>query len=377
MAMVLITGGAGFVGSHTADLLIAEGHHVRVLDCLDPQVHGGGDEFPQYLHPDAERMKGDVRNANDVERALKGVDAVCHFASLTGVGQSMYDMRAYVETNCAGTANLIETIVKTRAPVKRFVMSSSRAVYGEGTAECSVHGKVYPDPRRHEDMAAGRFEATCPICGGEAKSIATGEDRPTAPASVYAWTKLQQEQYCQYAASTFGLPVRILRYFNVYGSRQSLKNPYTGIVAIFFSRIMAGQPISLYERGLPARDFVHVKDVARANVLALTADIKPGTCVNIGSGTGSTVAQIAAALDQACGTHATLTETGEFRVGDIRNCYADNSRALELLGFKPSVSLAAGMAEFVRWAAGQKSEDLYQKTVGELNAHGLFGRAAL
>lgn len=373
---ILLTGGAGFIGSHTADLLLAEGYRVRALDLLDPQIHGERRERPAYLNPAVELIRGDVRSAADVSAALEGVEAVYHFAALTGVGQSMYDVRAYVDTNCVGTATLVEAIAKRRQPLDRFVLASSRAVYGEGTAECPEHGRVHPPARRREDLAAGRFAALCPLCGAGTSPLPTGEDRPLSPASVYARTKLQQEEYCRYAAATFGLPVTILRYFNVYGSRQSLKNPYTGIISIFYSRLKAGRPVSLYEHGLPERDFVHVWDVARANVLALSAPAEPGTCVNVGSGVTATVRGVAEALAAAAGVPADLADTGEFRVGDIRSCVADISRARRLLGYEPRVSLEAGLAEFAAWAATQESVDLYPRTIEELSGHGLFGRAA-
>ncbi|MFH1022489.1 MAG: NAD-dependent epimerase/dehydratase family protein [Planctomycetota bacterium] len=375
MATILITGGAGFIGSHTADRLLAEGHRVRILDCLDPQIHGGTGEFPAYLHPAVEKIRGDVRNPADLNIALDGVDAVYHFAALTGVGQSMYDMKSYVDVNGTGTATLIEAIIKRRQKLKRFVLASSRAVYGEGSGACPAHGLVHPAPRRRLDLEAGRFGALCPVCQAEVRSVPTPEDRPLSPISVYAWTKKQQEEYVRYAAETFGLPGTILRYFNVYGSRQSLKNPYTGVVSIFYSRMKAHQPIALYEEGLPGRDFVHVSDVARANALALSAEVPPGTILNIGSGIESTIQDVAEALAEAGNQKALLISTGEFRVGDIRSCHADISRARNLLEYEPKVSLKQGMAEFASWAGTEESVDLYQKTVDELDRHGLFGRA--
>jgi dTDP-L-rhamnose 4-epimerase len=371
---ILITGGAGFIGSHTADLLVAAGYRVRVLDLLDPQIHGERREFPAHLNAGVERLRGDVRNPADLERALDGVEAVYHLAALTGVGQSMYDLRSYVDTNCTGTAAILDALVKRRHSLRRFVLASSRAVYGEGTAECPAHGRVWPPARGRGNLEAGRFEALCPTCGAPTRPLATEENRPLAPVSVYAWTKKQQEEYCRYAAETFDLPVTILRYFNVYGSRQSLKNPYTGVVSIFYSRIMAGQPISLYEHGAPGRDFVHVEDVARANVLALTADVKPGACINIGSGAASTIRDVAEALAAAGDRNVGLVETAEFRIGDIRSCYADVANAKALLGYEPRKSLVQGMAEFVAWASTQRSVDLYAKAVDELSRHGLFGR---
>ena len=375
MASILITGGAGFIGSHTADALIQEGHTVRILDLLDPQVHGNQTDFPGYMHPSVECVRGDVRRVEDVTRALDGIDAVYHFAALTGVGQSMYDIQSYVDTNCAGTAALLEAIVKTGIGLKAFVLASSRALYGEGTHSCPRHGRIFPPPRRRADLEQGKFDVFCPECHAPLTAVATQEDRPPRPLSVYALTKQQQEELCRYSSHTFGLPVRILRYFNVYGSRQSLNNPYTGVVSIFFSRLKTGQPISLYERGTPRRDFVHVSDVVRANLRALEADIEPGTCINVGAAQEYTIAEIAQALAKASSCIADIRDSGEFRVGDIHSCYADIGRARQLLGYAPKTSLTEGMQEFADWAAGQETVDLYQQSVDELERYHLFGRA--
>ena len=374
MATILITGGAGFIGSHTADALIGQGHTVRVLDNLDPQIHGTSGVFPAYMNPAVECRQGDVRDVSQVAEALQGVDAVYHFAALTGVGQSMYDLKAYVDTNCTGTAALLEAILKNGKPIKRLVLASSRAVYGEGTHHCPEHGTVYPGMRVREDMDRGEFAATCPTCGVAVSPLPTAEDRPLEPISVYGWTKKQQEEQCQYVAKTFGLPVTMLRYFNVYGSRQSLQNPYTGVVSIFYSRILADQPIYVYEHGTPGRDFIHISDVVQANLAALEKDIKPGTCINVGSGQRHSILDVAGTLAKVIGKQEKLEDRGEFRVGDIHFCYADQTRTRQLLGVEPQVSLEAGLQEFVAWARHQKSVDLYQKTVEELQRHGLFGK---
>lgn len=370
----MITGGAGFIGSHTADALIAQGHTVRILDILDPQIHGTSGNFPAYLHPAVQCVQGDVRDVGQVTDALEGVDAVYHFAALTGVGQSMYDLSAYVHTNCTGTAALLEAILKRGKSIRRLVLASSRAVYGEGTHTCPVHGTVYPGMRTREAMERGEFSATCPACGAVASPVATAEDRPLEPISVYGWTKKQQEEQCGYVAKTFGMPVTMLRYFNVYGSRQSLQNPYTGVVSIFYSRILADQSIYIYERGTPGRDFVHISDVVRANLAALDSDTEPGVCINVGSGQRHSILDVAQTLAKVIGKAARLEDRGEFRVGDIHFCYADQTRARQLLGIEPQVSLEAGLQEFVAWARGQQSVDLYQKTVDELQRHGLFGK---
>jgi dTDP-L-rhamnose 4-epimerase len=371
--LVLITGGAGFIGSHTADALIRNGYRVRILDCLDPQIHGKAGVFPAYLHPEIECLRGDVRKAGDVEQALKGVSFVYHFAALTGVGQSMYDLKNYTDVNVSGTANLIEVIVKNKYPIKKFILSSSRAVYGEGTHECPVCGIVFPPIRSRSDMEQDRFDVFCPQCGRRTISVATSENRPLTPISVYGWTKKLQEELCQYAAKTFGFPATILRYFNVYGSRQSLINPYTGVVSIFFSRLMAAKAISIYEHGIPLRDFVHVLDVVQANIKALIGNLPPGVVLNIGTGTEATIFDIAQALGHALGKEPLFEENGEFRLGDIHACVADLANTRKLLNYLPEITLEKGMQEFVDWAQSQQSVDSYQTAVEQLKTHNLFG----
>jgi dTDP-L-rhamnose 4-epimerase len=372
---VLLTGGAGFIGGHTAAELVRRGYHVRVLDCLDPQIHGPQAVFPVYLPPEVERVQADVCDQSAVRAALRGVDAVFHFAAQTGVGQSMYDMRSYVQTNCTGTASLLEVLVADRIRLDRLVLASSRAVYGEGTHRCPMHGLVFPGLRTRDAMLAGDFGVRCPDCGQRVEAERTAEDRPLSPTSLYGLTKKQQEEYCQYAATVFDLPITILRYFNVYGSHQALNNPYTGVATVFFNRIRGGQPISLYEGGSPLRDFVHVSDVVQANLLALERDVPSGTCLNVGSGEVATIRDLAVLLGRICGIEPRLEDRGEFRVGDIHAGLANISRAEKLIGYRPRKSLAEGLAEFVDWARGQPSVDHYAQTVAELERHGLFGRA--
>jgi dTDP-L-rhamnose 4-epimerase len=374
---VLITGGAGFIGSHTADALLADGHEVRILDILDPQIHGHSGQFPEHLVARTECIHGDVRDIATVSAALGEVDAVYHFAAETGVGQSMYDIQSYVSTNCVGTATLLEAIIKSGRSLQRLVLSSSRAVYGEGTYRCPEHGIVYPPVRSRSQLDRGDFLPTCPDCGTPLTPVPTQENRPRNPVSVYGWTKKHQEDLCQYAAATFGIPVVMLRYFNVYGSRQSLQNPYTGVVTVFYNRIQAGKPSYLYEQGMPLRDFVHIRDIVQANIRALTATVSPGTPINVGSGHSQSIGEIALALSTALGHEALLQPNDEFRVGDIFACVADLARAHALLGYQPTIHLDAGMSEFVAWAGSQSSTDRYDITVQELSRHGLFGQAKL
>lgn len=373
---ILLTGGAGFIGTHTARALRAAGHELRVLDTLDAQIHGEGAHFPATLRALAQCIEGDVGNAADCRRALDGVDAVYHLASRTGVGQSMYDIGAYVATNVLGTATLIETIVKAKLPLARFVLSSSRAVYGEGLFRCPTHGTVHPGMRDPAALRAGDFHVHCRHCGAAMEAVPTPETCDTAPHSVYALTKKEQEDYAQYAARTFGLPLVVLRYFNVYGSLQALRNPYTGVVSIFFGLLREQRALPLYEGGLPVRDFVHVGDVVQANMLALAPALPAGAVFNVGSGSAVTIGDIARAQAAALGVDAQFADRGEFRVGDIFGCVADLSASRAGLGYAPKVDLGTGMAEFVAWARGEAVPSTYDQAVGELEAHGLFGRAA-
>ncbi len=287
----------------------------------------------------------------------------------------MHELGSYVDTNTRGTAVLVETLLKTQHPLHRLVLASSRAVYGEGSAECPTHGPITPAVRARAQLEQGRFGLECPHCGTAMRTLPTPESRERRPTSVYAQTKAQQEDLCQLAADAFGLPTVNLRYFNFYGSRQTLLNPYSGVISVFYNRIKAGNPISLYEGGLPERDFVNVEDVARANCLAMDTDAPAGACFNIGAGANDTIGDLAIALGRACGREPFLEDRGEYRVGDIFSCYADLTTSEQVLGYRPQVGLAEGLEEFVRWAAGQMSEDRYQKTVEELSKHGLFGRA--
>ncbi len=373
METILITGGAGFIGTHTAKALCRSGYRVRILDLLDPQVHGLQAAVPKELTKGIEFIKGDVRNQTDVSLALVGIHSVFHFAAYTGVGQSMYNLRDYADVNVVGTANLLEGILKRKRPLRRLVLASSRAVYGEGTHRCSDHGLLFPGPRHPDQLNRGDFSLRCPSCDKALQAVATAEQRPLHPLSVYAWTKRQQEELVDFAAQAYGLPAVILRYFNVYGSGQSLLNPYTGIASIFFSRLREGKPIVLYEQGKPLRDFVHVADVTNANLKALETDLPPGTCLNIGSGRSISINNMACALARAIGVAPRIEKSNVFRAGDIRACVADLSRARALLGYTPQVSLREGLAEFVAWASGQVSVDRYDESVAELRAHGLYG----
>jgi dTDP-L-rhamnose 4-epimerase len=371
---ILLTGGAGFIGSHTADALVVRGHSVRVLDCLEPQIHGVRNAFPDYMSPGALCIRGDIRNMSELESALEDVDVVYHFAAHTGVGQSMYALRSYVDTNCAGTAALLEAIIKPPRRVKRIILSSSRAVYGEGAYHCAQHGLIHPGARDRNDLEAGKFAPSCPVCRGTVEPVPTQEDAKLRPVSVYGWTKLHQEQLCQHVADTQGLELVMLRYFNVIGSRQSLNNPYTGILTAFYNRVAASEAMQLYERGLPIRDFVHVSDIVAANLLALEAQLpSKSIAINVGSGFAATIRELANEIANACGQCPLSEATERFRVGDIFACTADLERARSVLGYAPTRTLEQSVEEFVAWARLQPPIADSGDVAVRLIEHGLLG----
>lgn len=373
---VLITGGAGFIGTHTSRALLELGCRVRILDNFDRQVHGDLDIASDSILPGVDVVVGDVRDPDAVDRALDGVNRVLHLASLTGVGQSMYDMRSYTDVNVSGTGNLLERILRSNRMPDRVVLASSRAVYGEGSFACDSCGVVHPPGRDRAALERAVFEIFCPTCGEHLSTIGTPEQRPLNPISYYGWTKRCQEEQVSYAAATFGLPATILRYFNVYGSGQSLVNPYTGIVSIFYSRLVGGAAIDVYERGVPLRDFVHVSDVVRANVAALNAGLEPGSTINVGTGSPCSVQELAEGLAAVLGRASHLEITERFRVGDIHSCIADDTRLRDELGIVADTALHDGLVEFADWARQQTTRDAYEDMVSELESFGLFGGSA-
>ncbi len=286
----------------------------------------------------------------------------------------MYDLRNYVDTNCTGTATLLEALARHRHRIKRVVLASSRAVYGEGAYRCDVHGRVSPGLRPRARLDTGQFSPSCPHCGRAVDIVATEESDPKNPVSLYGWTKLQQEQLCRHVSDTFGVEIAILRYFNVIGSRQSLDNPYTGILTVFYKRIVNDRPIPLYELGKPVRDFVHVRDVVAANLRALDAALPAAVVeVNIGSGRADTIRDLAVSISRACGRAPALDESAQFRVGDIFACVADVRYARNVLAYVPAVDLDTGIDEFVTWARTQVVVDDSERAAGDLARHGLMG----
>ena len=367
MRHVLITGGAGFIGSHLTDALIARGDRVRILDVLDPQVHGAT-ERPAYLHPGAELQVGDVRDRAAVDKALREVDAVIHLAAAVGVGQSMYAVEKYTSVNTLGTAVLLEALADK--PVKRLVVASSMSVYGEGLY-MTEDGTIATACRRSlDELRSGQWEPR-DASGRLLTPLPTPETKVPALESVYALGKYDQERLCLMLGRAYGIPTAALRFFNVYGPRQALSNPYTGVLAIFASRLMNHRPPLIFEDGLQQRDFVNVSDVARAIVLTLDRTDVADEVLNIGSGQALTVREIARSLGKALDTEIEPEITGQCRVGDIRHCFADISKATEILGYQPRVSLEDGLRELTEWLADQQADDRVTEAHHELQARGL------
>ena len=340
---VLITGGAGFIGSHVADELLAMGHEVRLLDLLHPAAH---EHEPTYLDERADLVMGDVRDRQIVRAALKGVDHVCHQAAMVGLGVDLGDIADYVAHNDLGTAVLLRELAATGF-AGRFVLASSMVVYGEGRYACAEHGVVRPGPRATEDLDAGRFEPTCPVCGLSLEPQRVPEDAPLDPRNVYAATKLQQEHLAAAFSRETGVPVTALRYHNVYGPRMPRDTPYAGVASIFRSALEAGRAPRVFEDGGQRRDFIHVRDVAHANVLALTAPEPVPGAFNVCSGMPRTVGDLARALADAAGPDAPRPEvTGEYRLGDVRHVFADSALAERALGFRARIRFSDGVQEF-------------------------------
>lgn len=368
---VLITGGAGFIGSHLADELLLHGYQVRVLDCLLPQVHGPDAERPEYLAADVELIVGDVRDPATVQRALRGVDAVFHLAAAVGVGQSMYEVAHYTSVNNLGTAVLLQALADS--PVARLVVASSMSIYGEG-AYRSLEGELVTAPERPlEQLQAGRWEVS-DAAGRPLAPVATPETKTPAASSVYALSKYDQERLSLIVGGAYRIPTVALRFFNAYGPRQALGNPYTGVLAIFSSQYLHGHQPSIFEDGLQQRDFVNVHDVARACRLAMEVPEAAGHVFNIGSGEAVTVRQVAAKIGEVLGLETIQPEiTARYRVGDIRHCFADIGKANRILGYQPQISFPEGLTELAEWLRSQTrlAADATSQARQELTARGL------
>jgi len=373
---ILILGGAGFIGSRLALRLTERGHRVRVLDNLSPQIHGEDPEASPLLRAIRGRVEfilGSVTSRDDLLRALRGMDSVVHLAAETGTGQSMYAIRHYTDVNVGGTALLLDLIANESIPIQKLVVASSRAIYGEGKYNCSRHGALFPASRSAAAMQSGQFEITCPTCGSVARLVPTDEETPARPSSVYGITKLNQEQMVLTVARALGISAFGLRYQNVFGPGQSLRNPYTGILSIFSTRIRNGHDINIFEDGKESRDFVFIDDVVDATTRALESVQPAVEALNVGSGVATDVMTVATTLQRLLGIEVPTIVSGRFRIGDIRHNVADLTRVRAVLGFEPRTTFAAGMSRFVEWVQGEAiQEDRYERSLEELSQRGLF-----
>jgi dTDP-L-rhamnose 4-epimerase len=373
---ILITGGAGFIGSSLALALSARGHAVTVLDNLARQIHGDDpDASPLFakIRGKVDFVRGDVTCREDLLKALPGVDTVVHLAAETGTGQSMYAIQHYADVNVGGTALLLDLIANEHFPVGRLVVASSRAVYGEGKYQCADHGVQYPDARSDSAMAGRQFEHTCLLCQQVLQMLPTDESSALHPSSVYGVTKLTQEQLVLSVGKSLGISALAFRYQNVYGPGQSLSNPYTGILSIFSTRIRQGKLVNIFEDGKESRDFVFIDDVVEATVRGIELEEPVVEVFNVGSGVATDVLSVATTLRQYLGGNSEISVSGQYRVGDIRHNVADLEKVSRLLGFKAQIPFEEGLRRFVDWALSERiAGDRYEESLEELRAKGLF-----
>jgi len=366
---ILVTGGAGFIGSHLVDALVERGHRVRVLDALVPQVHNNG--APLYLNPAAEFVQGDVCDPAAVKAALDDIDVVFHEAAEVGVGQSMYEIVRYVRANDLGTSVLLEEVMRNRKRIRKLIVASSMSIYGEGSYECATCGMINPKLRSNEQLAARQWEFSCPQCGGTLTPLPTNEDKPLFPSSVYAISKQDQEQFCLTVGRAYDIPTVALRYFNVYGTRQALSNPYTGVCAIFSGRLLNDQRPMIFEDGGQTRDFVHINDIVQANMLALEKDEANYNVFNVGTGRPISIREIFQMLARSLGKDIEPEIVGKYREGDIRHCIADISFIRRKLGYAPSVRLEDGIPQLIEWVREQQAINDSKGATAELEKHQL------
>ncbi len=366
---ILVTGGAGFIGSFIVDELVKEGHDVAILDNLEPQVHQGS--VPSYLNKSAKFVKGSVLDYELFKKQVAGSDVVFHEAAMVGVGQSMYQVARYASANIIGTSYLLDILANEKHSVKKVMVAASMSSYGEGAYSCKSCGIVSPLLRSEEQMKGKVWELICE-CGARLSPVPTPESKPLHPNSVYAITKANQEQMVLAVCKSYGIPAVALRYFNVYGPRQSLSNPYTGVAAIFMSRIKNGNPPIIFEDGLQTRDFVSVHDIVQANILAMKAKSADYEALNVGSGTPTSIKNIAETLARLYRKDIRPDVTNKFRKGDVRHCFADISKIRKLLDYSPKVSFEQGMKELIAWSETQRSVDKVEQATQELRDKGLM-----
>lgn len=372
---VLITGGAGFIGSNLALKLIELGYSVTVLDNLSTQIHGNASfsDLYQSIKEKVNFIFGDVCNASDWKKALENQSIVVHLAAETGTGQSMYEVQKYVNVNINGTALFLDYLVNEKHNVKKVIIASSRAIYGEGKYICDEHGDVYPEERLEKELLQGDFEPKCPICHSVVNVTATDESSKIHPSSVYGITKQNQEQMVLNVCKSIGIPAVAYRYQNVYGPGQSLKNPYTGILSIFSTQIRNGNGINVFEDGQESRDFVFIDDVVDATIAGIENNEANFEVFNVGSGVATKVLEVAQGLKKCYNSDVSITVSGNFRIGDIRHNYADLTKIERRLGFAPKFNFETGLKKFAEWVVSQEiMEDNYSKSIDEMRAKGLF-----
>jgi len=367
---ILITGGAGFIGSHLADALVERGEEVTIFDNLDPQVHP--DRLrPDYLNASARFVQGDVRDYEAFKEAIIGADVVFHYASAVGVGQSQYQISKYVEVNSYGTANLLHALVNEKHSVRKVLLAASMSSYGEGPSRCEHCGVFRPNLRTDDQLCRRAWEILCPSCGQQSPPVPTAEDAAQNCNSIYAITKKNQEEMLLNIGRTYGIPAVSLRYFNAFGTRQSLSNPYTGVIAIFMSRIKNDRPPVIYEDGLQTRDFISIHDIVRVNLLAMESEAADYRTFNVGTGKPVSIRSIAETIARLCRKEIAPEITRTFRKGDIRHCYADNTAIRQALGFEPRIGLEEGLKEIIEWSRQASAEDRFDRARSELAEKGL------
>ena len=370
MSKVLVTGGAGFIGSHLVDALLERGHEVIIYDNFEPQVHK---KEPDYLNKNAELIRADMIDRDTLEVAVKDAEIIFHQAAMVGVGQSMYQIEKYVGVNTFATAKLLDILANEEHSIKKLIVASSMSIYGEGAYQCDDCGMVYPALRSEEQLGRKQWEMTCPDCRKDVMPVPTTESKPLQPTSIYAVTKKDQEEMSLAIGRSYGIPTVALRYFNVYGPRQSLNNPYTGVCAIFSSRIKNNNPTLIFEDGLQSRDFVSVHDIAEANMLAMESSNANYEMFNVGTGKATNILEIAQLLIKLYNKDSNLNPeiTNKCRAGDIRHCFADISKIKNKLGYKPKVDFEDGMKELVDWGEKEEAMDKFKEAHEELFRRGL------
>ncbi len=377
---ILITGGAGFIGQKVARSLLKKNFNVRVLDNFSPQIHSTN-RLPEHLEKNVELIRGDIRNRSILKTSLGGIDKVLHLAAETGTGQSMYDINKYFEVNVQATASLLDLIQNDDCgkSVQSIIVASSRAIYGEGAYSCKTHGTVFPYQRSKENMLLGIFEASCPSCNSFVQPIPTCESAPFLPMSMYGLTKQAQEQAVLLFARTKNINAFALRFQNVYGPGQSLKNPYTGILAIFSNLARQNQKIEIYEDGFESRDFIYIDDVVETIIRSINYSNQYIGSLNVGSGIATSVLRVAEEIKTHFNSDSEIKVTGGFRMGDIRHNIADISQLQEILGFVPEVTFKSGLTNFLNWTTEHCPEDqsAYLRSINELTSRGLMSYALL